>query len=481
MTIPAPLTANTELVDLAAIPTWPTFRRLATLLRLAEGAWALALFEDGAVQRRATEELRRILAPLPVIECQLTAQQADPLSFLQGLPTNGQTGEPVVVFTGVGAAFPALFGYLDVQREALARLPYRLLFWVDSFERRSLAENAPNFYSRLSGVFLFTGTSSPAGVMASSGETHAPPAIAVGSGTRRRPLIEVADARDRQRRGQIQRRRIAELRALPHPDEIAIGDAWYDLAGLYETDAPRRWAEAEVAYGEAARAYGAAGTMIWKAEALYQAGDAAYRAYLPEPALEHLRAALTLYQLHRGDDAGAPHARLGEANVLRAIGDVQQFRDDMAGALASYGQALDLYRQVGDRLGEANVLAAIGDVQQFRKEMAGALASYGQALELYRQVGSRRGEANVLVAMGQLELIRGQPTQAKILLHEAVQIYEAIGDRYSIAAQIGNYGWTLRRIGQAKQARPYLLEAARLFEEIGLTDYAQRHRQAAGS
>lgn len=41
------------------------FQRLVTLLRLAEGAWALAVFEDGAVQRQVTTELRAALAPLP--------------------------------------------------------------------------------------------------------------------------------------------------------------------------------------------------------------------------------------------------------------------------------------------------------------------------------------------------------------------------------------------------------------------------------
>ena len=34
----------------------------------------------------------------------------------------------------------------------------------------------------------------------------------------------------------------------------------------------------------------------------------------------------------------------------------------------SYQQALDLFKAVGDQSGEANVLKAIGDVQQFRKE-----------------------------------------------------------------------------------------------------------------
>ncbi|MBM4424670.1 MAG: tetratricopeptide repeat protein, partial [Chloroflexi bacterium] len=82
------------------------------------------------------------------------------------------------------------------------------------------------------------------------------------------------------------------------------------------------------------------------------------------------------------------------ANVLKAIGDVQQFRKEMDAALKSYGEALSLFRAVGDKLGEANVLKAIGDVQQFRKEMDAALKSYGEALSLFRAVGDKLGEAN---------------------------------------------------------------------------------------
>ncbi len=73
--------------------------------------------------------------------------------------------------------------------------------------------------------------------------------------------------------------------------------------------------------------------------------------------------------------------------MLQAMGDVQQFRKDMQAALASYEQALGLFRQVGSKLGEANVRKAMGDVQQFRKDMQAALASYEQALGLFRQVG----------------------------------------------------------------------------------------------
>ena len=55
---------------------------------------------------------------------------------------------------------------------------------------------------------------------------------------------------------------------------------------------------------------------------------------------------------------------------------------------AYHEQALALHRQLGDRLGEANVLQAIGDVQNFRKDMDTTLASYAEALTLYRAVGA---------------------------------------------------------------------------------------------
>jgi tetratricopeptide (TPR) repeat protein len=173
--------------------------------------------------------------------------------------------------------------------------------------------------------------------------------------------------------------------------------------------------------------------------------------------------------------------RLGEANVLRAIGDVQQFRQEVDAALASYEQALMLFRAVGARLGEANVLRAIGDVQQFRQEADTALASYEQALMLFRAVGDRLGEANVLGSQGQLALVSGDQARADQLLDQVINIYRMIGNNYGVAAQIGNYGWALIRVGRRDDARSYLLRAAELFAAMGLDNYAERHRQAAES
>ena len=144
-----------------------------------------------------------------------------------------------------------------------------------------------------------------------------------------------------------------------------------------------------------------------------------------QAALESYAHALDLFQ-QVGD-------RLGEANVLQAIGDVQQFRKDMQAALESYAHALDLFQQVGDRLGEANVRKAIGDVQQFRDEREAALESYAHALDLFQQVGDRLGEANCYHALGLMTLQLGEYDESLKLFAESYQLYQDIQDGYSQA------------------------------------------------
>jgi tetratricopeptide (TPR) repeat protein len=151
-------------------------------------------------------------------------------------------------------------------------------------------------------------------------------------------------------------------------------------------------------------------------------------------------------------------SKLGEANVRKAIGDVQQFRKDMQAALASYEQALDLFRQVGDRLGEANVRKAIGDVQQFRKDMQAALASYEQALDLFRQVGDRLGEANVLQAIGDVQQFRDEREAALASYEQALDLFRQVGDRLGEAN-------VRKAIGDVQQFRKDMQSALASYEQ----------------
>ncbi len=146
---------------------------------------------------------------------------------------------------------------------------------------------------------------------------------------------------------------------------------------------------------------------------------------------------------------------------------------------ARYQRALALARRCQDKGGEANTLKAIGEVQRFRKELDQALETYGQALALFRAVGARLGEANTLASMSRLALQQGRDEEAKRLLRRAVEQHAALDSKYGVAADLGNFGLVLRSMGRLEEARPYLLQAAEIFDRIGLPQLAAQTRRAA--
>ncbi len=109
------------------------------------------------------------------------------------------------------------------------------------------------------------------------------------------------------------------------------------------------------------------------------------------------------------------------------------FLDQRADALQRYDQALALFRAVGDRLGEANVLKAQGDVRCTGQDYTAAQEQYQAALALYRQIGARQGEANTYLGLGRLALAQGQPAEARRLTQTALLHHAANGDRYGVA------------------------------------------------
>jgi tetratricopeptide (TPR) repeat protein len=177
-----------------------------------------------------------------------------------------------------------------------------------------------------------------------------------------------------------------------------------------------------------------------------------------QEALNRYQTALTIYR-QVGD-------RLGEANTLQAIGDVLQFLKQSQEALNRYQTALTIYRQVGARLGEANTLKAIGDVLQFLKQSQEALNRYQTALTIYRQVGARLGEANTLQAIGDLEV---DPQIGLQRVQAAMNIYTDIGDQYSQARILAtSFAPLYLKLNQPFQAQRSYEQALQYFEKIEL-------------
>jgi len=131
-----------------------------------------------------------------------------------------------------------------------------------------------------------------------------------------------------------------------------------------------------------------------------------------------------------------------------------------------------------DQQGQANTLKAIGDVQAFQKDNPEALDHYKQALKLFDTVGDRLGQANTLGAMGGLALVQGEREKAENLIEEAVDLFEDIGSRYGIGALWNRSGVALLRADRLEEARPWLERSAAYFHDIGMPEQAAPSERA---
>src|SRR5690606_37298596 len=89
-----------------------------------------------------------------------------------------------------------------------------------------------------------------------------------------------------------------------------------------------------------------------------------------------------------------------DAGAFYDLGWAQSSTGQPRPALASYEQALRLYRQASNRGNEAATLNNIGSVYDGLGDRQQALTYYQQALPIMREVGDRAGEATTLNNIG---------------------------------------------------------------------------------
>jgi tetratricopeptide (TPR) repeat protein len=295
-------------------------------------------------------------------------------------------GEPAVVTVlGIEDLLPPLqdiaisqqekfFGYLQWTREALRQFHFPVILWVPEHLLHLLVEQAPDFWSWRGGVFWF-------GVapFAERPILNQPARLSQAQGTRETLTPELINLFER----------IEALEKQPSPDEAELAALFAEIGRAYQdTDKNSQSRQFSIQF--------------------FQRASWLYRQLQHKPQL---------------------------AYVLEQLGDLYfELKDDIKAALTCYDEALGLYRQVGARLGEANTLKAIGDVLQFLDERQIALERYDEALGLYRQVGARLGEANTLKAIG--DVLENDPDQSMHYFEEAQKIYKQIGDQYSQARNL---------------------------------------------
>ena len=151
---------------------------------------------------------------------------------------------------------------------------------------------------------------------------------------------------------------------------------------------------------------------------------------------------------------------------LRADTLVEQARGALAGdnldaAAERFGEALPIYRDIGDRLGEANTIRSLGDVDLRQGRYGAAAERFGEALPIYRDIGDRLGEATTIRSLGDVDLRQGRYGAAAERSGEALPIYREIGVRVGEAMVSERLAELSERSGNHEDAEQRRADAAR--------------------
>ncbi|WP_333455707.1 CHAT domain-containing protein [Microcoleus sp. Pol10D4] len=140
-----------------------------------------------------------------------------------------------------------------------------------------------------------------------------------------------------------------------------------------------------------------------------------------------------------------------EGDQLRQEGTGESLRK----AIATWEEALKLYRELGDRGGEARTLSNIGGVYAALGEQQKALEYLSQSLPLSRAVGDRQREAFTLNIIGIVYGDLGENQKALEYYNQALSLRRAEGNRGSEAANLTNIGTVYLNLGENQKALEY--------------------------
>jgi ATP/maltotriose-dependent transcriptional regulator MalT len=160
------------------------------------------------------------------------------------------------------------------------------------------------------------------------------------------------------------------------------------------------------------------------------------------------------------------------APVLTEAGTFAWHRGDYDRASKLHGQALALYRQLGDEGGVAFSLNCLGNHQDEQGNHERALPLLEEALAYSRRIGDRRTTAYALHNLAEVARHRGDYEQAKTLGLEALALLREIADKWQLARITGWLGMvTVYNSDDHDVAEAFLKESLALNREIGSWEY----------
>lgn len=158
----------------------------------------------------------------------------------------------------------------------------------------------------------------------------------------------------------------------------------------------------------------------------------------------------------------------GQGRMWSAIAAEEELLQHHVAAVAAWGKASLLLRQLGDGAGE---LAAVEGLARTTRvhvaEPSLALAHYQRGVRLAESLGADAAEGRMRNVMGILEWNRGEYAQALEHYERAHALFSGLGDEANAGLMLNSIGATLKVLGRTAEAEQRLREALQLHQRTG--------------
>ena len=163
--------------------------------------------------------------------------------------------------------------------------------------------------------------------------------------------------------------------------------------------------------------------------------------------------------------------RLGDSVALAhahyLLGNSQSQLGDYDAASSNVRQALDRFRELGDRANEGMVLNGLAAMLEKQERYPEALAVALDALRMLKAAGHWWTQANLENGVGWLYAHLGQYDQALTHCQRALSLHRDSGHRGGTADTLDSLGYVYLHLGDLGQAKTHYRRAVEAYREIG--------------
>jgi predicted ATPase/class 3 adenylate cyclase len=158
----------------------------------------------------------------------------------------------------------------------------------------------------------------------------------------------------------------------------------------------------------------------------------------------------------------------GIARGLTSRGLLMEYFDgDLDNAESLHGEALDIYRKIGDKLSIGQALGPLASCALKRYDFSRAESLYRESLSLFREVENEREIAGALENLAEVALDRRQYAEARSFAEESLLLYRKLEDKHGIATALRALGVTAHNENKLDLARSSCEQSAEIFRELG--------------